>query len=92
MERVQLEGSGEIIYTHPNYACKGSSCTIHNKTMHKMRHYPQHWRVDRAIMERICEHGVGHPDPDEYKINGPNGEYQAVHGCDGCCEGAYDSI
>lgn len=92
MERVQLENSGEIIYTHPNYACSGKHCTIHNRSMHTMRHLPQHWRVDRAIMERICVHGIGHPDPDEYKIRGKSGKYELVHGCDGCCEGAYDSI
>jgi hypothetical protein len=54
-----------------------------------MRSFPQEWRTDRAIMERICPHGVGHPDPDEYKIRGKNGKYELVHGCDGCCEGAY---
>jgi hypothetical protein len=92
MDRVQLENSGEIIYTHPNFACKNQVCTIHNRTTHKMRHLPQHWRVDRSLMERICEHGVGHPDPDEYKIRGESGKWELVHGCDGCCEGAYDSL
>jgi len=50
-----------------------------------MRSFPQHWRSDRAIMERICPHGIGHPDPDEYKLNGKSGWAEAVHGCDGCC-------
>jgi hypothetical protein len=37
-------------------------------------------------MERVCPHGVGHPDPDDINvILGP----EKVHGCDGCCEGAY---
>lgn len=89
MDRVQLENSGEIIYTHPNFACNNNRCTVHNRSMHSMRHYPQHWRVDRAIMERICEHGIGHPDPDEYKLIDKT---EHTHGCDGCCEGAYDSI
>jgi hypothetical protein len=30
-------------------------------------------------MERICDHGVGHPDPDEFMAD------VWVHGCDGCC-------
>jgi hypothetical protein len=34
-------------------------------------------------MERICPHGVGHPDPDEYAI--ASGGDAGVHGCDGCC-------
>jgi hypothetical protein len=41
---------------------------------------PQVWRDDTRIMERICIHGIGHPDPElEYKGT------DAVHGCDGCC-------
>jgi hypothetical protein len=43
---------------------------------------PQLWRSDRGLMERLCEHGVGHPDPDEINL-GLGG--RAVHGCDGCC-------
>jgi hypothetical protein len=92
MELVTLENSNEQIYTHPNFACGGKYCTIHNRSDHPMRSFPQHWRIDRAIMERICDHGVGHPDPDEYKIKGDSGKWEMVHGCDGCCEGSYDSL
>lgn len=28
--------------------------------------------------ERICIHGVGHPEPDAEGV-------EAVHSCDGCC-------
>jgi hypothetical protein len=37
-------------------------------------------------MERICPHGVGHPDPDDaaYHIRIGQG-YKTIHGCDGCC-------
>lgn len=92
MEKNQLENSEEIIYTHPSFACKSRSCTIHNRSDHNMRGFSQHWRSDRAIMERICSHGVGHPDPDEYKLGGLHSWSESVHGCDGCCEGAYDSV
>ena len=44
-----------------------------------MRDWPQHFRDDRGIMERICPHGVGHPDPDDYLAG------DGMHGCDGCC-------
>jgi hypothetical protein len=43
-----------------------------------MKDWPQHYRYDRGMTERICPHGVGHPDPDDRTANG-------VHGCDGCC-------
>jgi len=63
---------------HSEEQCKGQPCTIHNRSDHNMRHFPQHWRSDRRIMERICPHGVGHPDPDEI-------DPDTTHGCDGCC-------
>lgn len=89
MELVTLENSDEQLYTHPNFACGGKHCTIHNRSDHSMRSFPQHWRSDRAIMERICPHGIGHPDPDEYKLNRANNWTEFVHGCDGCCGEAY---
>jgi len=51
---------------------------------------PLHWRGDRGIFERICEHGVGHPDPDTMDhIANTRGareaESESIHGCDGCC-------
>lgn len=63
---------------HNLRSCIGNYCTLHNRSDHHMRHMPQNWREDAGFMERICEHGVGHPDPDE--INP-----KVVHGCDGCC-------
>lgn len=75
-----LEHSTQLLFnTHDPSACSGRPCTIHNRTDHHMRAFPQHWRYDRGLMERICPHGVGHPDPDS-----PPGT-DMVHGCDGCC-------
>jgi hypothetical protein len=56
------------------------ACTIHHPSDHGLRGFPQVWRADRGFMERICDHAIGHPDPDE----GLEGD-DAVHGCDGCC-------
>ena len=36
------------------------------------------WPVSRD--ERVCPHGIGHPDPDRPHHGG------GVHGCDGCCK------
>jgi hypothetical protein len=68
-----------LVNVHPSTECAGVHCTIHNPSNHTLRHLPLHWRDDRKIFERICEHGVGHPDPDT-----PPG-VDVVHGCDGCC-------
>lgn len=76
--KVILVG-GEVIIAHDIDVCNLSKpCCIHNPSDHHMRTWPQHWRDDRGIMERICKHGCGHPDPDDITIN-------RIHGCDGCC-------
>jgi hypothetical protein len=45
-------------------------------------------RTDRHnLMERVCPHGIGHPDPDSmewlHRIGVPD---DGVHACDGCCQ------
>ncbi|MEY4331463.1 MAG: phage Phrappuccino [Bacteroidota bacterium] len=72
----------QLTNSHEAGQCLGEFCTIHKRSDHIMRKFPQSWRNDKGIMERICTHGIGHPDPDEYriKING-----LGVHACDGCC-------
>lgn len=68
-------------------ACESSgvACCIHNPSDHHMRDWPQQWRSDRHIMERVCKHGIGHPDPDDLRI--VLGHDPGVHGCCGCCVG-----
>jgi hypothetical protein len=44
-------------------------------------------RTDRNnLMERVCPHGIGHPDPDSlewlHRIDTPD---DGAHSCDGCC-------
>lgn len=83
MARVTLENSDEVIVNvHSVSRCGGLPCTIHNRSAHSMRGFPQHWRGDRGIMERVCPHGTGHPDPDN---SWPDNSHEWVHGCDGCC-------
>lgn len=85
LEKVKLENSDETIMAHHAHKCKaqGEVCCLHNRTEHSMRSYPQHWRGDRRIMERICKCGVGHPDPDDKRVL--SGEDSGIHGCCGCC-------
>jgi hypothetical protein len=74
--------------------CTIHGCVIHSPTDHPMKDFEQIWRQDRGIMERVCEHGVGHPDPDGLKWLVRNGSVAPdfVHGCDGCCAGSYDWV
>lgn len=64
-------------------------CVIHRPSEHHMRGWPLNWRWDRGIFERICEHGIGHPDPDDAAYRHSVGDHDTVHGCDGCCAAAH---
>lgn len=76
-----LTSTGQTITNvHPPERCDGMVCVVHNPSNHHMAAWPLHWRNDRRIFERLCEHGVGHPDPDCLYD-----EIESVHGCDGCC-------
>lgn len=73
---------GQVVVTHGPDECS-PPCTIHSPSDHHMASWPQLWRSDRQIMERVCEHGIGHPDPDDLRVRTQAG--YGVHGCDGCC-------
>jgi hypothetical protein len=73
----------KLINVHESIDCATRGvCSIHSPSNHSMSSYPRKWRGDFSFMERICVHGVGHPDPDE-----PSATYNSIlsHGCDGCC-------
>jgi len=83
MAKYKLHKSNQVlINVHSKKACKGEYCCIHNPSKHHMADWPQNWREDRRIMERICEHGIGHIDPDQPLRSIEDG----THGCDGCCD------
>lgn len=75
------------IVTHEPEKCDGTVCAVHNPSKHHMRRWPKLWRSDKVMLERLCPHGVGHPDPDgaAYDIAAGNA-WKTTHGCDGCCE------
>ena len=82
MAKYKLHKSDTIlINVHSKKTCKGNYCCIHNPSQHALIDAPQHWREDRGIMERICEHGIGHPDFDQIMKR----KEDWIHGCDGCC-------
>ena len=84
MEQYILEHTNLALTVHDAGRCIGEQCTVHNKSDHSMRSFPQWWRSDRGIMERTCPHGIGHPDPDS---PWPPESYEWVHGCcwEACC-------
>lgn len=92
-----VDGRGRNLYVHrASDDCFDNHCCIHNPSDHPLRAAPLVWRQAGIFdwkpshMERMCEHGVGHPDPDSLAFlrrNGKNdlAEILGSHGCDGCC-------
>lgn len=85
--QVRNPMSKTILKTHAPEQCAGQACCIHHPSDHHMKTWPLNWRDDLGVMERICPHGVGHPDPDDtaHKIR-IGCEVLDMHGCDGCCQ------
>ncbi len=71
-------GTGQEIFVHRRADCH-APCPVHAPSEHALVSAPTYWRADRRIFERICAHGVGHPDPDS------TASEDSIHGCDGCC-------
>jgi hypothetical protein len=77
---------------HPKKQCEGTICCFHNPSKHHMIDWQLNIRLDRgALTERICPHGIGHPDPDSLVwLQGRQKKFElqideGIHGCDGCC-------
>lgn len=82
-----ISGTGQrLLNIHDPSHCEGRGCPIHHHSGHRMGNWTTNWRADLGVMERLCDHGVGHPDPDDAanrkRVTGFSVDY---HGCDGCC-------
>lgn len=71
--------NGTLTGVHQASDCQGKACCVHRPSAHPMRDWPQYWDASRRSMQRVCAHGVLHPDPDE------GGRRLKDHECDGCC-------
>ena len=83
---IALVQNGMLTRVHSRSACTGRNCWIHNPSESPLSDRQVVWRADKRIAERICTHGIGHPDPDDVEYNRTIGRDTSVHGCDGCCE------
>ena len=94
MEWFIMPGGSRLLVHAEKPDCHEHNCVIHNPSKHSMNQFPLHWRGDRGLMERICPHGIGHPDPDDLAFKErtrgkDHASAESIHGCDGCCGGAY---
>ncbi len=86
--KVATLKGGQRLMAHDPVDCAPHPCAVHNPTEHFLSSWPQNWRDDANKMERICPHGIGHPDPDHVAYllrTGQAEQCDLTHGCDGCC-------
>lgn len=81
---------GRVMQVHPPQACRGQTCCVHNPSEHPLRTAALTWNALTATMNRVCSHGLVHPDPDDIAFKertlGPSDVWgYGVHTCDGCC-------
>ena len=78
--------TGQLLEVHDPNVCAGHHCCIHNPSRHALDRAPLHWYPGTALMLRICEHRIGHPDPDSVAALFAAGRPASdTHVCDGCC-------
>ena len=70
---------------HDPALCAGRACSRHHPSNHHMRTWPKVWREFYGYSDRMCSHGIGHPDPDDVVHLQGLGEVSTEHACDGCC-------
>lgn len=77
---------GTPLIVHQRDICAGEHCCIHSPSDHPLNMAVLNWRG--YVMERICGHGAGHPDPDDLAWRDRMGwDAPRAHRCDGCCRG-----
>lgn len=88
---IWLTGMGQTVMVHPSESCT-PPCAIHAPSDHAMRSWPTYWNIEEGVVERICPHEIGHPDPDDFKtrMRIRTGTFFDYHHCDGCCEEVND--
>ena len=83
---LQLPGGAALVNVHPPAACSGYGCPLHHPSDHALKDASLNWRQDRGLFERLCSHGIGHPDPDSIAYLRRSGsDEDGTHGCCGCC-------
>ena len=86
-----LEHTNTTYNTHAADFCDTEfPCSIHRRSNHPMRPFPQTWCGQHNIMERLCPHGLAHPDPDDYLVR--TEQVATAHPCDDCCHRAANDL
>jgi len=78
-------GNMSLAAPHDPALCAGRTCSRHHPSLHHMRTWPRVWRQSYGYSDRMCPHGLGHPDPDDVVHLQALGGARTAHACDGCC-------
>ena len=80
-----IDDFGNTYWVHKRVVCTGTHCAIHNPSDHHMKTWPMLVRAS-TLIERMCGHRCGHPDPDSVAFFESVGKgHLSSHGCDLCC-------
>lgn len=79
--------NGILSKVHRAEHCLGPHCWVHNPSTHHMCTWPVEWSANERTAQRICQHGLSHPDPDDVAFHQDHGRDVTMHDCDGCCIG-----
>jgi hypothetical protein len=86
---AEVAGHEVEVLVHSAEDCRlvNGHCVFHAPSDHPLKNAPMILRLDKqALVERVCEHGVGHDDPDSCAfLEEALGDWPGIHGCDGCC-------
>lgn len=92
---IEPEFRGSVILNvHAVEKCAGRRCVIHKPTSHALHTKALVWRDKLLRMDRLCDHQITHPDPDDLWFKAAHQGWQAAdiaaelrteHDCDGCC-------
>lgn len=85
-------GHDVVLHHHGPDECWGDWCCLHKPSKHNLSEAPLRWNDNQRLMERLCPHGLGHPDPDGLAAERRIGrDPVAAHDCDGCCDRPVDA-
>lgn len=84
-QKIKLDTIG-MMGIHDPSLCEGKGCSVHHPSDHHMSAWPIVWREDLGYCERMCPHGIGHPDYDDMVYLASIGDLdRGIHSCDRCC-------
>lgn len=82
LEQWLLPDGQLLTRTHPAGSCQGANCVLHRPLIGPWSTWFLTWRDTEGFFERVCECGIGHPDPSQFDQWRRTGQmFRMLHGC-----------